>query len=86
MNQPRKHPHIAIGTPVKSSQIHGLGYDAATNTLAVQFKGKDGPGSIYHYANVSPDKFVEFTKAESHGKHFGLHFKASKDHPFTKVS
>lgn len=84
MNMKPKHPTIAV-SPVKSSQIHGLGYDATTKTMAVQFKSKDGPGSIYHYANVSPEQFSTFQGAESIGKHFGAHFKKNDKHPFAKI-
>lgn len=72
-------------TPVESSQIHGLGHDAATNTLAVQFKAKNGPGSVYHYAGVTAKQFEDFLAAESIGKHFGAHFKKNDKHPFTKI-
>lgn len=45
-------PHIEL-TPVESSQIAAIGHNPATNTLAIQFKGKgDKPGSIYHYDGV----------------------------------
>lgn len=81
-----KHPAIAM-SPVKSSQIHSIGYDPATQTMAIQFHGKNGPGSLYHYANVSPEKHAEFIKADSIGIHFGKTFKNNtKDHPFVKVS
>lgn len=61
--------------PVTSSQIQAIGYDDATKTLAVQFHGKAGPGSTYHYADVPAQKFEELKKAESIGKYFGAHIK-----------
>lgn len=73
--------------PVESSQIHAIGHSAETNTLAIQFKKKDGPGSVYHYANFTADDFAAFKGAESIGSHFGKHIKpAAEKHPFTKVS
>lgn len=75
--------------PVASSQIHGIGYDEATKTLAVQFKrkgpaGDDGKptmvaGSIYHYGNVTPDQHKAFAGAESLGRHLGQTFKADPE-------
>jgi hypothetical protein len=64
---------------VTSSQIKQIGYDASTNTLAVQFK--HGKGAIYHYPGVTPKQFDAFKTAESAGSHFGKHFKAL---PFEK--
>ena len=67
-------PDIVL-TPVQSSQIHAIGHDAATSTLRVQFKGKDGPGSTYDYPGVPAALHGEFVKAESLGKFFGAHVK-----------
>ena len=78
----KQHPHIAT-TAVKSSQIAAIGYDPATQTLAVTFTGK---GDTYHYANVTPAQHAAFMGAESHGKWFGEHLrKAIAAHPFTKI-
>lgn len=73
-----------------SSQIHSIGHDAATNTLAIRFTrgyGRDQrPGSLYHYANVDADTFAAFRDAESKGRHFGQHIKPFADkYPYTKV-
>ncbi len=62
-------------TPVQSSQIHAIGHDAATQTLAIQFKAKAGPGSVYHYAGVSADVHHAFATAPSIGVFFGSHIK-----------
>ena len=70
--------------PVESSQIAAIGHDPATNTLAVQFHGKEGPGSVYHYENVSAEQHDTFVNAESIGKHFGANFKKNEAHPFTR--
>lgn len=73
-------------TPVESSQIHSIGHDASTSTLAIRFKSKGGPGSLYHYANVTAEQFDAFMCAPSIGVHFGAHIKnAAEAHPFTKI-
>lgn len=73
--------------PVESSQIAAIGHDPATNRLAIQFKSKKGPGSIYQYQNFTAEDFAEFKGAESLGAHFGQHIKpATEKHPFTKIS
>lgn len=53
-------------TPVASSNIAAHGYDAASQTLAVQFKG----GKVYHYSGVPQDTADAFIAAESKGSHF----------------
>ena len=65
-------PHIPL-TDVESSQVKSIGYDPATQTLAVQFK--HGSGAIYHYPDVTADQHQAFLKAESIGAHFGRHIK-----------
>lgn len=60
-------PTIAL-IPVKSSNIAATGYDAASKTLAVQFKGG---GKVYHYAGVPESVFGDMAKAESIGKFVG---------------
>jgi len=78
-------PEIILDS-VNSSQLHAIGHDPATNTLAIQFKSKAGPGSIYHYSNFTAEKFAEFKAAESIGKYFGAHIKnAEEEHPWVKI-
>lgn len=61
---------------VESSQISAIGYDEATNTMAVQFPGRGAdPGAVYHYLNVPPATWAEFQKAESKGKFFGANIR-----------
>ncbi len=68
-------PVIAMHT-VESSQIHSIGHDADSDTLAIRFKNKAGdPTSLYHYSNVPADVFAEFKGAESIGSHFYKHIK-----------
>lgn len=64
--QPKKPAPTITMTPVeKSGSIKATGYDAATKTLAVQFKGG---GKVYHYAGVPESVFGNMGKAESIGK------------------
>jgi len=76
-----------VMTPVDSSQIHSIGHDAASNTLAIRFKSYKGePSSLYHYDNFTADDFAAFKDAESIGRHFGQNIKnATEKHPFQKV-
>jgi hypothetical protein len=61
--------HIVIQTaPVQSSNIDGLGYDHATQTLAVKFKS--GGGTTYHYAGVPAEVYEEMKLANSIGSFF----------------
>jgi hypothetical protein len=73
--------------PVDSSQIHGIGHDADSQTLAIRFRGKDGtPAALYHYGNFTADDFSAFKGAESIGSHFHKHIKPHKEkYPFTCI-
>lgn len=77
-DQPR--PPIVL-VPVTSNQVKAIGYDEATQTLAVAFTR--GAGAIYHYPNVNAEMHSEFMQAESVGKFFGAHI---KDLPFEKFA
>lgn len=86
MTTKKKHPNIAMN-PVESSQIHAIGHDPQTNTLAIQFKSKLGVGSVYHYQNFTPELFQAFKSAKSIGSHFKTNIKHLSDkHPYVKVS
>lgn len=70
--------------PVKSSQIHAIGYEPETRELHVQFHrhGYDDaggktktPGHTYAYSDVPPEAHTALMEAESKGKHFGEHIK-----------
>ena len=67
-------PPIALKA-VDSSQIAAIGFDADTQTLAVQFIAKPKPGTteipaapIYHYSGVSQETFDALDSAESLGQ------------------
>lgn len=73
--------------PVESSQIHSIGHDAYTNTLAIRFKSWKGEAtSLYHYANFPADEFEKFKAAESIGAHFGKFIKPEvTKYPFQRI-
>ena len=75
-------------TPVESSQIHSIGHDAGTNTLAIRFKSFKGTTTtLYHYSNVTPEDFAAFRDAASIGKHFAAFIKnQSSKYPYKKIS
>jgi len=79
-------PVIALDS-VESSQIHAIGHHPESNTLAIQFKSKDGgPGSVYHYDNVTAADFAAFKGAESIGSHFYKHIKPNAEkYPYTRI-
>ncbi|AJX62327.1 KTSC domain-containing protein [Burkholderia pseudomallei] len=71
---------------VESSQIHAIGHDAETQTLAIQFKSKAGAGSIYHYQNFNAAEFELFSSAESIGSYFGKYIKPFPEiYPLEKI-
>jgi len=74
---PRKPaPAIAL-SPVKSSSVAATGYDAASKTLAVQFKGG---GKTYFYEGVPETLFGDMGKSESVGKFVGAHIAGKFKH------
>lgn len=82
-------PIIAL-QDVQSSQIHSIGHDPDTNTLAIRFYSgwgeKKRVGSLYHYQNFTAEDFAAFRDAESKGKHFGAHIKPfAKKYPYRKI-
>jgi hypothetical protein len=80
-------PNITM-QPVESSQIHSIGHDAETNTLAIRFKDRvtGGPTSLYVYRNFCADDFKAFREAESIGSHFYKHIKADPiRYPYTRI-
>lgn len=63
-------PPITL-SPVTSNQVKAIGYDPATETLAVTFTR--GAGAIYHYPGVTKELYAAFASAESIGRFFGQH-------------
>lgn len=88
MNDQKKAvPNIALQR-VESSQIHAIGHDQATNTLAIRFKNWKGePTGLYHYSNFTADDFAAFQGAKSIGAHFGQNIKNAADRfPYTRIN
>lgn len=81
--------HTANSIPlmkVTSSQIVAIGHDAASETLAIQFFHKGGPGNVYHYRNFSAAEYTAFAGAESIGRHFKRHIKPhAEKHPYQNM-
>lgn len=70
-----------LRTPVVSSQLKSVGYDAGTKTLEIEFPGrKDGPGSVYQYSAVPPETHQALMGAESAGRYFGVHIRGKFAH------
>ena len=57
--------------PVASSDIASLGYDAATQTLEIEFHAT----GVYRYFSVPPEVFETIRTAPSPGKFFLQHIK-----------
>ncbi len=81
---------------VESSQIKQIGHDAENSHLYIRFHAKNGPGSVYRYADVPALKYQHLmgfspddgSKIAGHsiGKHFGTNFKSNQAHPWTKLN
>lgn len=66
-------------TPVTSSNLVSVGYDAETSTLEVEFR----EGRVYQYAQVSEAAHDALMEAPSMGSHFHRHIRAK--YPTTKM-
>ena len=86
MNEPKPTPVIEL-IMVESSQLEAYGYDPATQTLAIRFKGHNGRrGSLYHYGNFSETEWAMFRDAESKGSHFIRKIKPHTDrYPYKRI-
>ncbi|VBC22652.1 KTSC domain-containing protein [Burkholderia pseudomallei] len=86
MNTATTASHIAV-QEVESSQIHAIGHDPATNTLAIRFRDKNGdPSSLYHYQNVDTETFEAFRSADSIGSWFYKNVKPFKEKfPYQRI-
>jgi hypothetical protein len=58
-------------TPVSSSSLHAVGYDADASVLEIEFVS----GSIYQYDGVPQSEFDALMSAGSKGKHFNASIK-----------
>ena len=66
-------------TPVSSSNISAIGYDADNNVLEVEFTN----GAVYSYSGVPPGEYETFMNADSKGKY--LHANIKNRYPFAKL-
>lgn len=62
---------LLVATPVESSNIENLGYNASTGTLQVGFRN----GAIRHYYDVPDHLFARLMTAESKGRLFNAEVK-----------
>jgi hypothetical protein len=62
-----------------SSNVTGIGFDPATKTLRVRFKG----GSLYDHHDFTPEDHAAFMAADSKGSHY--HSAIKGKFKFTKV-
>lgn len=58
-------------TSVQSDNLEEIGYDPATETLEIMFRG----GRIYQYFNVPLFLFEQLMEAPSHGSFFNQEIK-----------
>lgn len=58
-------------TPVTSSNIASVGYDAVSATLEIEFYG----GSVYQYFDVPEVEYQGLMHADSHGKYLNANIK-----------
>lgn len=65
--------------PVSSSNIMSAGYDAANETLEIEFTG----GSVYQYYNINNYLYEQFAAAASKGQFFNANIKNA--FPFSRV-
>lgn len=75
-------------TEVKSSQIHAIGYDPATEKMEVEFTTwqPSKPRAVYEFSNVTPEQHAEFMAAGSKGSHFNQTFKTdAKRWPYRRM-
>ncbi len=63
---------IEVKAVANSSNVAAIGYDAASQTLQVNFHN----GGRYQYENVSPEKWAGLNQAESKGKYLFAQIKA----------
>jgi hypothetical protein len=71
---------------VKSSLIKKIGYDPATETLELEFNGKEGaPPKVYSYAPFTQRQWELFRSADSIGRHFLLHIKTDKKLVYKRI-
>lgn len=66
-------------TPVSSSNLVSVGYDADSATLEIKFGG----GRVYQYAKVSQGVYGALMNADSIGSYFSRHIR--NKYPTTEI-
>jgi hypothetical protein len=66
--------------PVSSTSIATIGYDAATQTLEIEFRN----GRVYRYYGVEADTFEQLMKARSKARFMNAYIRDSN--PFSGIS
>lgn len=75
---------IPLTLTPNSHQIHGIGYDAATRTIAIEFKSNHDRVT-YHYPNESLERFQALEAAESKGRHVDKVIKPAHETDFIRM-
>lgn len=84
-NETAKAEPVISRSPVESSQLKEIGYDAETQTLEVEFKS--GTGGVYRYANFTQGDWDAFNAAESKGSYFIQNIKKNPaKYPYRRMS
>jgi hypothetical protein len=68
-----------IREPIASTNILSMGYDAASETLEVEFSS----GTIYQYYNVGAALYEQLQQAPSKGQFLNTYIKNA--YPFSRV-
>lgn len=63
-------------TPVISTNIKSLGYEASTKTLEVEFNSD----AIYQYVGVPEAVFMDLMRASSHGSFLNRHVRGQYEY------
>jgi hypothetical protein len=66
-------------TPVTSTDIRAVGYEAESQTLEIEFN----TGAIYQYSGVSPGEYEGLMASDSKGKYF--HANIRNSYSFSKL-
>ncbi len=57
--------------PIESTMLSGMHHDPQTQTLTVQYRGKDGaPGPIWQHDGVGAEKAHSLQNSASPGRYF----------------
>lgn len=73
---------VITRTPVTSSDLAEVGYDAKTQTLEVLFHR----GGVYRYFAVPPAVYEELMSAPSIGRYFAWHIKRGGAYRYERMA